>query len=632
MDRNTIIGIVLIIGILVGYSIWNRPSQEELQRMQHKRDSIAALNKAAQERLAEELRKAEQSKTILEMDSTVADTIRKQQMKEQFGSFSGAVQGENRFITMENDLMKVTFSTKGGRPYSVELKKYKRYDQTPLILFDGDSTVFGFNFFSNNRSIATSRLFFEPSDSRSEIRLSDDLATLKMRLKAENDAYIEYCYTMRAGEYMMKFDVNMVNMNKLIATNQTIIDFQWQAYSPRQEKGAENENTYTALFYKAGDNVKELSATKEAESKKDSYLNWISFKQQFFSWTLIFHGQSVNAEMESQKIANQQRYIKKYDAVIKMEFDNRQPEQIIAMNMYFGPNHYKTLKKYDIGMEQLVPLGGNIIRVINRFVIIPLFDWLGSFIGNYGLIILLLTVIIKIGLLPLTIKSFMASAKMRVLKPQIDEINQRIPKEKAMERQQAVMALYRKVGVSPMGGCLPMLLQFPILFAMFRLFPASIELRQQSLLWASDLSTYDSILDLPFTIPFYGDHISLFTILMTVSTVISMRMSSGQTDTSAMPGMKVMMYIMPVMFMFFLNNYSAGLTYYYFLANLITIGQNEIFKRSIDENKILAKLQANSAKPSKKSRFQQRLEQLQKQQQSQARAKAKTNANTRKKR
>jgi YidC/Oxa1 family membrane protein insertase len=293
------------------------------------------------------------------------------------------------------------------------------------------------------------------------------------------------------------------------------------------------------------------------------------------------------------------------------------------MSLYFGPNHYNTLKRYDIGLEQMVPLGRSIIRWINRFVIIPLFDWLGSFIGSYGLIILLMTIIIKACLLPLTFKSFMSSAKMRVLKPQIDEINHRIPKEKAMERQQAVMGLYRKAGVSPMGGCLPMLLQMPILLAMFRFFPSSIELRQQSFLWAEDLSTYDSILNLPFSIPFYGDHISLFTLLMTVSTVISMRMSSGQTDTSAMPGMKTMMYIMPVMFMFFLNNYSAGLTYYYFIANVITITQNEIFKRGIDEKKLLQKLHANSAKPTKKSRFQQRLEDLQKQQRAQARSNAK---------
>jgi YidC/Oxa1 family membrane protein insertase len=606
--------------------MWNRPSKETIERMQRQRDSIALVNQAEQARLAEEALKAkEQAKQIMTVDTEAADSTKKQQLKDMFGAFSEAAEGQNRFITMENSLMKVTFSTKGGRPYSAELKGYKRFDGSPLILFSGDSTIFGFNFFAQNRSIATADLYFEPSGEQSPIRVDADSSVLLMRLNAGEDAYIEYRYSMKADEYMMGFDVRMVNMNRLIASNQTIIDFNWQVYSPRQEKGSENENTYTSLFYKYYlDDVDELSASKDADNKKiATRLDWIACKQQFFSWALLARESFANADLRSQKMLTQQQYIKKYDAVIGMEFNSRQTEQVIPMSMYFGPNHYNTLKKYHVGLEQLVPLGGSIIRWINRFVVIPLFDWLGAFIGSYGLIILLLTIIIKIGLLPLTFKSFMSSAKMRVLKPQIDEINRRIPKDKAMERQQEVMKLYKKVGVSPMGGCLPMLLQMPILIAMFRFFPASIELRQQSFLWASDLSTYDSILDLPFAIPFYGDHISLFTILMTVSTVISMRMSSGQTDTSAMPGMKTMMYIMPVMFMFFLNNFSAGLTYYYFLANVITILQNEIFKRSIDENKILLKLQANSAKPSKKSKFQQRLEQLQKQQQAQARANAK---------
>ncbi|MDR2040134.1 MAG: membrane protein insertase YidC [Bacteroidales bacterium] len=620
MDRNTIIGLVLIFGILFGYYMWSKPSKEEVERIQHKRDSIALVNLKEKERLAEEIRQAEERSLQTINTGEKNDSVKIQGLKDMFGAFAEAAEGETRFITMENDLMKVKFSNKGGRPYSVELKNYKRFDQTPLILFDGDSTIFGFNFFAQNRSIATNLLYFEPSTQQSTIQVTNDSSTLSMRLKAGDNVYIEYRYTMKPGDYMIGFDVQLVNMGQLIAANQTVIDFNWQVYSPRQEKGADNENNYTALFYKYyKDDVEEMGPTKDVEEKKVSTrLDWVVFKQQFFSWGLIARESFANAELKSQKMANQQKYIKKYDAIIGMEFNSRQQVQNIPMEMYFGPNHYKTLKKYDIGIERLVPLGKNIIRWINRFVIIPIFDWLGGFINSYGLIILLMTIIIKIGILPMTFKSYMSSAKMRVLKPQIDEINERIPKDKAMERQQAVMALYKKAGVSPMGGCLPMLLQMPILIAMFRFFPASIELRQESFLWATDLSTYDSILDLPFTIPFYGDHISLFTILMTVATVISMRMSSGQTDTSAMPGMKTMMYIMPVMFMFILNNFSAGLTYYYFLANVITIIQNEIFKRAINEDKILKKIHANSAKPVKKSKFQQRLEQMQKQQQAQA--------------
>jgi YidC/Oxa1 family membrane protein insertase len=595
--------------------------------MQRQRDSIAMVNRAEQARLAEEFRKTEEQALLAAADTTVADSLRKHDLQDKFGAFSQAATGENRFITMENEVMKVRIAAKGGRPYSVELKNYKRYDKSPLILFDGDSTVFGFKFFAQNRSIVTNNLYFEPQTENSHIQVAGDSTTLVMRLNAGENTCIEYRYTMKPNNYMMGFDVRLSNINQMLANNQTVIDFDWQMYSPRQEKGAQNENQYTSLFYKYyQDDVEELSPTKDNDQKRvATRLDWVVFKQQFFSWGLVAGQSFSNAELQSSKPADQNRFIKKYGALIGMEFKSGQADQTIPMSLYFGPNHYKTLKKYDEGLEQLVPLGRSIIRWINRFVIIPLFDWLGGFIGSYGLIILLMTIIIKVGLLPLTFKSFMSSAKMRVLKPQIDEINQRIPKEKAMERQQATMALYKKVGVSPMGGCLPMLLQMPILIAMFRFFPASIELRQQSFLWATDLSTYDSIFDFPFNIPFYGDHISLFTLLMTVSTMISMKMSSGQTDTSAMPGMKTMMYIMPVMFMFFLNNYSAGLTYYYFLANLITIVQNEIFKRSIDENKILAKLHANSAKPVKKSRFQQRLEQMQKQQQTMAQAKAKTN-------
>ena len=624
MDKNTITGLLLIFAILIGYSIWSRPSKEEIARMQRQRDSIVQVNRAEQMRLAEEMRQADEQAQLAILDVTGADSLRQRNLQDRYGAFSQAVEGENQYITMENDVMKVRIATKGGRPYSVELKNYKRYDGTPLILFDGDSTIFGFKFYAQNRSIATNHLYFEPQTGNSHIQATGDSANLVMRLSAGENACIEYRYTMKPHDYMMGFDVNLLNINQLLANNQTVIDFDWQVYSPRQGKGIQNENQYTSLFYKYHQSdVEELTATKDNDRKQvGTRLDWVVFKQQFFSWGLLAKQSFANAELQSAKMADQSRYIKKYDALIGMEYKSGQASQTIPMSLYFGPNHYKTLKQYDEGLERLIPLGRSIIRWINIFVIIPLFNWLNGFIGNYGLIILLMTIIIKAGLLPLTFKSYMSSARMRVLKPQIDEINQKIPKEKAMERQQATMALYKKVGVSPMGGCLPMLLQMPILIAMFRFFPASIELRQQSFLWATDLSTYDSILDLPFTIPFYGDHVSLFTLLMTVTTIFSMKMSSGQQmDNSAMPGMKTMMYMMPVMFLFFLNSFSAGLTYYYFLANVITIVQNEIFKRSIDESKILAKLHANSAKSKKKSSFQERLEKMQRQQQAMMQAK-----------
>jgi len=321
--------------------------------------------------------------------------------------------------------------------------------------------------------------------------------------------------------------------------------------------------------------------------------------------------------MSQQKFTDPGPFVRQFASSIDMPF-NRTAEQTIGMKLYFGPNNFTSLKSYgDLGLESVVTVGGSMIRWINAYVVIPIFNWLNRGINNYGIIILLLTLIIKTALFPLTFRSYRSQAVMRVLKPQVDEIGEKYPKkEDAMKKQQATMDLYKKAGANPMGGCLPMLLQFPILYAMFRFFPTSIELRQAKFLWATDLSTYDSILDLPFTIPMYGDHVSLFTLLMTVTTMMSMRWNNqASAGSSAMPGMKTMMYIMPVMFMLILNNFSAGLTYYYFLANLITLGQNLIFKQFIDEEAILRKINAKKNKPAKKSRFAQRLADLQKQQQ-----------------
>jgi YidC/Oxa1 family membrane protein insertase len=406
-------------------------------------------------------------------------------------------------------------------------------------------------------------------------------------------------------------------MDKVIAVNSNTLDFNWGIYIPHQEKGAKNENNYTNLQFKHFQDEDESFSASKQEEKKDipTKLKWIAYKQQFFSSVIIAGESFSNASMQSDMmpVSDSSKYLKHYSSVIAINYENK-PNYSVPMSFYFGPNHYLTLKKYNLDLERLIFLGRSIIRWINQFVIIPIFNWLNGFVLNYGIIILILTIIIKLALFPLTFKSYQSQAKMRVLKPQVDEINAKIPKEKAMERQQAAMALYKKAGVNPLGGCLPMLLQFPFLIAMFRFFPTSIELRQQGFLWANDLSTYDSIyswsVQVPFLSSFYGNHISLFTILMTATTIISMKMTQSSATDNQIPGMKTMMYIMPVMFMFFLNNFSAGLTYYYFLANVITIGQNELFKRMIDEQKLLKQIHANKAKVVKKSGFQARLEKM----------------------
>jgi YidC/Oxa1 family membrane protein insertase len=411
---------------------------------------------------------------------------------------------------------------------------------------------------------------------------------------------------------MIGFDVNFNNLNDVIASNQNKLTLDWQMYLPQQEKGRQNEDNYTSIKYRfhAGEveGFRERS-TKEVESADlPNRLKWVAFKDQFFSSVIIAGDFFLNGSVTSTRLPLSEKYLRLFVSEIDVPYTSGNNSEI-NLQLYLGPNHFSSLKKFDLDLEELVFLGRNIIKAINQYVIIPVFNYLDNSISNYGIIILILTVLIKLVLSPLTFKSYQSQAKMKVLKPMVDEIGKRYPKaDEAMKKQQATMDLYKRAGVNPLGGCLPMLLQMPILFAMFRFFPASIELRQKAFLWANDLSTYDSILDLPFTIPMYGDHVSLFTLLMTISTILTMKINSPTGGQDQIPGMKVMMYMMPVMFMLILNNFSAGLTYYYFLANIITFGQNYISKLMVDDAQILKKLEENSKKPVKKSSWQQKLE------------------------
>ncbi len=446
-----------------------------------------------------------------------------------------------------------------------------------------------------------------------------------MRLISSDSSYVEYVYTVNPGSYEVGMQIKFNGIED--PTNRlSYVDLAWEIYSPRQEKGWKNESMYTSIYYKpVGDDVDHFNARTKKESQIDNLtykVEWIAFKDQFFTSAIMAKDAFTNPTIESITQKEDSDYIKQFKTVIGLPYNER--TKSIPLSFYFGPNKYKLLKKEfsDRNLQDLVEVGGPIIKWINRGVILNLFDWLSKYISNYGIIILLLTIIIKAALLPLTFKSYMSQAKMRVVKPMVDEATKKIPKEKTMERQQATMNIYRKVGVSPMGGCLPMVLQMPILFAMFRFFPTSIELRHQSFLWAHDLSTYDDLIHWNSDIWLLGSHLSLFTVLMTVTTIISMKTnSSAQMSDSQMPGMKTMMYIMPVTFLFVLNDYSAGLTYYYFLANLITFGQNFLFKLFVDEEQVLKKLQAKKAKPKKKSKWQERIETMQKMQQQQTKRK-----------
>ncbi|MBW6500413.1 MAG: membrane protein insertase YidC [Bacteroidales bacterium] len=643
MDRNTITGIILIFAIFIGFSVYNNRSHnksfekvirvadslyargemenaraEYINALRFKANSpeaIARVNEInqllgfvppAQPDIAQPQEAVtENTQVKIDPESPPADIS-------QYGVFSDAASGEDDFITLENSKIELKISIRGGRVYSARLKDYATHNSLPLYLFSGDSTVFGFNFFtSDNRAIQTNNLYFTPVSERKRYVAEREPQSVVLRLKAGEDRYIEYKYTLEPDRYMVDFDVTFKSMESIVAPNLNSMTLDWRMYIPPQEKGRQNEDNYTTIQYKYFQDEVDgfrLRSNKETE-KADitTKLSWVAFQGQFFSTVLITKDFFLNGLVSSTKTPPSTKYLRYFTSEVGVPFTTGS-SSTISMMLYYGPNHITTLRKEGFDLEKLVFLGRNIIGWINRFAIIPVFNWLDNYISNYGIIILILTILIKIVLFPLTFKSYQSQAKMKVLKPLVDELGKKFPKkEDAMKKQQATMDLYKRAGVNPMGGCLPMLLQMPILFAMFRFFPVSIELRQEHFLWATDLSTYDSILDLPFTIPMYGDHVSLFTLLMTASTLLTMKMT-GSSPGQDQPGMKVMMYMMPVMFMLILNNFSAGLTYYYFLANILTFAQNYISGKFIDDKAVLARLEENRKKPVQKSKWQQRLE------------------------
>lgn len=641
MDKNTIIGIVLIFAIFIGFSVYNssrlnksyekiievadslyaegdmeNARAEYINALRFKPNEPTAVAKvneinrilgfAADPSLAEK-EKSDTSAIIKEARQekiSVADSSR-------FGVFGGASTGDTSMITLENNRIKIKITPRGGRIYSALIKDFFTHDSLPLVLFSGDSTVFGFNFFTvDNKAVQTNNLFFRPVAENRYYVAENEPQSVVLQLPAGEDKYIEYKYTLQPDRYVVDFDVTFKSMDGIIASNQNSITLDWRMYIPQQEKGRQNEENYTTIKYKYfQDDVDQLRFRSNKDVDKadiTTKLSWIAYQDQFFSSVLITNDFFLNGSVQSTKLTSP-KYIRYFTSEVGVPF-NPGPESNISMKLYYGPNHISTLRKEGMQLDKIVFLGKNIIGWINRFMIIPVFNWLERYIASYGLIILILTILIKIVLLPLTFKSYQSQAKMQVLKPMVDELGKKFPKkEDAMKKQQATMDLYKRAGVNPMGGCLPMLLQMPILFAMFRFFPVSIELRQEPFLWATDLSTYDSILTLPFKIPMYGDHVSLFTLLMTASTILTMKMS-GTSPGQDQPGMKAMMYMMPVMFMVILNNFSSGLTYYYFLANILTYLQNLLSKRFIDADKVLATLEENKKKPLKKSKWQQRLE------------------------
>ena len=624
MDKNTILAFSLIALIVIGYFQLNKPNEVEQARIKRYNDSIALVEQTK----AQAIQKVTPKDPALVKDSAKIGTT------DAFGAFNVAANGTEKFYTLENEVVKLTLSNKGGRISSVQLKKYSKRDSLnksfPLILFNEKESNLGFTIVTNNNRVLNStNLYFEPVSSVTKDAKGNQ--TLILRLKTSGTAYIDFAYTLPEKDYMLSFGIKANGMNSVMPAGTNSLDMQWDSKVRQQERGRKFEDRYSSIEYKyVADDIEKLSESKDDEKKLPNKIKWIAFKDQFFSSILIADDAMSSTTLTSKMEAENSEYLKSYSAVTTVPFDptGKTPS---TFHWFFGPNQFKVLAAYDKGingdaelkLNKLIPLGWGIFGWINQFVIIPMFNQLSKVFSNFGVIILIMTLIIKMVLFPLTYKSYMSSAKMRVLKPEIDEINARIPADKAAERQKATMELYGKVGVSPLSGCVPSLLSMPLLFAMFSFFPSAIELRQQSFLWATDLSTYDSIMKLPFSITFgFGNHVSLFCLLMTVTNIVFTKVNMAQTTTVDQPGgamMKWMMYLMPLMFLFMFNSYASGLSYYYFISTLISILQTYAIRGFVDEKKILAQLHAkranNSKKPVKKSGFMDRLEKMQREQQ-----------------
>lgn len=657
MDRKTIIGLLLIGGILVTWIVFSMPSKEELEakrlQRQHEKDSIENL--AKEQRIADSLRvvalsqqRTDSIKNTLRTDSTQAgvpdsvrqfraDSIRQADTRNLYGAFASHADGKETFTVIENDLYRITLSNKGARIYSVKMKGYKSFDdyinerEDTLDLLKGQESSYFLTLSTNGGKVVnTDALYFNVVDEPFSVS-GEDKKTIRLRAYADEDEtkFIEYSYTLTGNNYMLDFDIRFQGMEKVMDVNQDIMDFTWYQAAPHQERDLKGERSRSSIYYRtAGGDVKSIGSGKNGSKDNIKGVKWLSFKQQFFSTTLIadngFQVEGIKAaylspETDSTTSVN-------YAASLFVPY-TYSADETFGMQFYLGPNHYNTLKKYDLGLESQINLGPFfLIRWVN-FGVIWVFNIFQSMNLSYGLIILLLTIIIKIITIPVTYRTFVSSAKMRILRPEIEEINEKFPDPgDALKKQQAVMQLYKKAGVSPLSGCIPALLQAPILFAMFSFFPAAVELRQQKFLWAVDLSSYDSVLSLPFHIPFYGDHVSLFTLLMTITTLIYTTLSNTQTAAGgpAARQMKIMMILMPIIFLGVLNSYSAALSYYYFLSNLISIGLTFVIRGFfIDEKKLHAQIEENKKKPVKKSKWAARMEELQKTREQQLKKKKK---------
>lgn len=599
MDRNTIIGFSLIFLILVGYYWWAAPSQAELDLQRKAADSIARVESKSDT--------SQFTKNASDTASLGAKIVNSQDSV--IGGFLDCKAQKPQEITLANSAVSIRFSSLGGRPVQVKLNRYKRADSTDLVLLDDKHTEAYFELMTKDDVLRTNSLNWKVMESSPE--------AIVYRLEHKNGGYIEQQYKLSSQDFLLNYTVKVSGLENELQRNNDL-KFIWKATLHKQEKGMQFENQHSTISYRVpGEHPESLSeSSPERLEKIPGNLQWVAFKQQYFNATLINKDGFAQGSNLEWKETREPGYIKAMQSELFLPY-SREKEKSWNLAFYFGPNSYKTLQSIDPGfkdheLHRMIPLGWGIFGWVNRWMVLPIFNFLDGKIGSMGILILLLTLIIKFVLLPLVYKSYISTAKMRILKPEIDEIKEKYGND-MQKIQMENLALYKKAGVNPMSGCVPMLLQMPILFALFQFFPVLFELRQKTFLWSHDLSAYDSILDLGFHIPGYGDHISLFTLLMTISTLIYTHLNNQISGVTGQ--MKWIGYIMPVIFLGVLNDYPSGLTWYYFVSNMVTFGQQFAIRRLVDDQKLHKQIADARKKPVKKSNFSRRLEEVMKTQQ-----------------
>ena len=609
MDKNSVIGFILIALIFIGFTFFQSGRARKAAELQAQQDSIA-LAQMPPQRMASE---AVLESAAPEGESGASVAIYKDSLLE------NASKAQESIVTLENDVLEMKLSTRGAKPYSVRLKKFRNYDSTDLYMFRPGDAEYSISLYTGE--------YIQTKDFNFTLAGQTD-SSVVMRLPFEGGGYIEQKYTLLGDSYRVDNQLSFVGMQGVIPRNVSSYDIDFEVTMPRMEKGYKNETQYSKLdYYFDGDKKPvEIGRGRSASKRVESRLSWFAFQQQFFSTIVRAPQQFSSGELGIGFFQQDDPERNLMACSAKMRAELGQGDKVtVPLEFYFGPNDYKVLKSYGQKYEKIIPLGGWLVGWFTKYAIIPMFDFFSRFISNFGLIILLMTLVIKIVVFPLTYKSYASSAKMSALKPELDKINAKYPhndnQQEMLKKQQATMALYKRAGVSPMGGCLPMLLTFPILWAMFRFFPASIELRQQSFLWCHDLSAYDSIIDYGVRIPILGDHLSLFALLMAVTmwvySKLTMSSQPGANDPSAASMRFMSLWMMPIMMFFICNSLSAALSYYYLLSQLISILQTWLIRKSINKDAILEKVRASEGKPLPKSKWQQKLEEVQRMQEQQ---------------